>query len=191
MSGPKRPASNSCGSPCQCKFGKLWPIQVTFPDENRNNIFLQFCSTLFLFQQRQAEGGSSPSVSACSHVADPGLKQWWLLMHYEEVDFFSNFDPNQEPAPPQYTPSAQQTVTNADFQVNYCLSFLNLLTACLFFTFNRLLCETILKAIMYLANWCSISCCVLHKRLIQTLGTYDMSRCVWCFSNCKDSKYQY
>ena len=29
--GPKCPASNSSSGPCQCKFGKLWPLQVTLP----------------------------------------------------------------------------------------------------------------------------------------------------------------
>ena len=45
--GPKCPASNSSSGPCQCKFGKLWPLQVTSRKEKEKIICYTFAQFFF------------------------------------------------------------------------------------------------------------------------------------------------
>ena len=80
------------------------------------------------FQQRQTKSRGGSSFPACRHVAHTGFESsmpnsWYCQMkcnHLNKIQclvWITTWQ-LQEPAPPQYTPSAQQTVTNADFQVD-------------------------------------------------------------------------
>ena len=79
------------------------------------------------FQQRQTKSRGGSSFPACRHVAHTGFESAMSNSRYCQICNAITWTRSnagckkpshfQEPAPPQYTPSAQQTVTNADFQV--------------------------------------------------------------------------
>ena len=81
MSGPKRPASNSCGSPCQCKFGKLWPIQVTFRMRTEIIYFFNFALHFFYSskdkQKVAAAPPSQPAVMSPTQVLNSD--DYWCI----------------------------------------------------------------------------------------------------------------
>ena len=125
MSGPKRPASNGSSSACQRKLGKLWPLQVTRYTTKSKEITID---SYLVKTSRRLQPPLHLSLLSCRppRFNFDSLKS----QIYIEADISTSVVQifrgkakrnliilTQEPAPPQYTPSAQQTVTNADFQV--------------------------------------------------------------------------
>ena len=122
MSGPKRPASNGSSSACQRKLGKLWPLQVTRYTTKSKEITID---SYLVKTSRRLQPPLHLSLLSCrpprfnfdSPIYIEANISTSVQIFRGKAKLRNLIILTQEPAPPQYTPSAQQTVTNADFQV--------------------------------------------------------------------------